>query len=287
MTTIFPRPVTLQDVILLGLICSGIVGAGKVTSILAGTRQPIATDHYLHKIKKPTWTPNATKIRNCFKSLYIVQAPAIWLISMDSSITWSSPQVILFIMQFGLYILWPVLFFRYKKINLSLLDAVILWFLIDFTIYFFWQVNIYAALLMYPYLSWITTAVALNASIYSLNLTQNNNHHVKDHTSKHHTDTKDHHYHHEQHHENNCKDHISNQCHSADRNVWSTDSMSKAHFWNVTSPLRCKYGLWEFISLILHRPNQLGDKSPDLNWQQYTCTVKNSWKLPNIVFIYK
>jgi len=219
MTTLFPRPVTLQDVMVLGLISGGIVGAGKATSLLAGTRQPIQTDHYLHKIKKPTWTPNATKIRNCFKSLYIVQAPAIWLISLDPNISWSSPQVILFLMQFALYIFWPVLFFRYKKINLSLLDAVILWFLIDFTIYFFWQVNIYAALLMYPYLSWITTAVALNASIYSLNLSQNS-HHVKDHTDKYHTDAKGHHLHHDQHHhENNCKDHVSEKCLSADRNV--------------------------------------------------------------------
>src|SRR5690348_7150739 len=117
MTSLFPRPVTLLDFVILLLITGGIVGAGKLTSILAGTRKPIQTEGYLHQIKKPTWTPDSTKILNYFKSLYIVQAPAIWLILMDPSISWTSTPVILFVMQFGLYIFWPILFFRYRKIN--------------------------------------------------------------------------------------------------------------------------------------------------------------------------
>jgi tryptophan-rich sensory protein len=164
-----PRPIGVLDVATLILYGLLLIGCGRVTSWLSSGTNPPEKHEMMPLIKHPKWSPKQSKIRQYFRTLYICQAPAIWIILLDDSIGLSSLQVQLFILQFFLYLMWPILFFRYKRPDLAALDAVLLWFLIDVTIYSFWQVNVLASICLYPYLSWITTAVVLSITLWRLN----------------------------------------------------------------------------------------------------------------------
>jgi tryptophan-rich sensory protein len=50
-----------------------------------------------------------------------------------------------------------------------MIDIVLVWLSIVATIALFWPVHLLAALLLVPYLVWVTFAVALNVSIWRLN----------------------------------------------------------------------------------------------------------------------
>jgi len=164
-----PRPIGLFDVVTFILYFAFLIGCGRVTSWLSSGTNPPEKHEMMPLIKHPKWSPKMSKIRQYFRSLYICQAPAIWIIMLDESITLSSTQIQLFVLQFFLYLMWPILFFRYRRPDLAAVDAVVLWFLIDITIYSFWQVNVLASVCLYPYLSWITTAVVLSITLWRLN----------------------------------------------------------------------------------------------------------------------
>ena len=55
------------------------------------------------------------------------------------------------------------------EFDLGFLDIVLLWTSIVVTIAVFYPINASAALLLLPYLAWVTFAAALNFSIWRLN----------------------------------------------------------------------------------------------------------------------
>jgi len=65
--------------------------------------------------------------------------------------------------------LWTPIFFGLHMIGLALVEIVILWAAILMTILAFWKVSKPAALLLLPYILWVSFAVVLNASLFLLN----------------------------------------------------------------------------------------------------------------------
>jgi tryptophan-rich sensory protein len=65
--------------------------------------------------------------------------------------------------------LWSLVFFGLRNPLLGVIIIVILWILIERTIYWFRLVDKRAALLLYPYLAWVSFATVLNGSIVYLN----------------------------------------------------------------------------------------------------------------------
>ena len=62
-----------------------------------------------------------------------------------------------------------MLFFALRSPGLGFLEIILLWLLVATTVGMFWRVNNAAGMVMVPYLLWITFAMALNGSIWSLN----------------------------------------------------------------------------------------------------------------------
>jgi tryptophan-rich sensory protein len=60
--------------------------------------------------------------------------------------------------------------------DLALVDIVLVWLSIVATIMLFLQVHVGAALLLIPYLAWVTFATALNLTIWRLNRNVPNEH---------------------------------------------------------------------------------------------------------------
>lgn len=65
--------------------------------------------------------------------------------------------------------LWSLVFFGLHNPLLGLLVILILWILIERTLYWFRLVDKKAAYMLYPYLAWVSFATVLNASIWYLN----------------------------------------------------------------------------------------------------------------------
>jgi len=163
-----PREITVLNSSVLVIIYVVIYSLGQINAKLAG-RKPDANAHpVLKKINSPKWSPDMQKIRTYFQQLYVLQAPAVWLIWMEGNDALSFP-ILCFAVQFMFYLMWPILCFRFKRLDLAAVDAVFVWFLADYTIYQFWKVNPWAAFLMYPYLGWITTAAFLSIFLWIKN----------------------------------------------------------------------------------------------------------------------
>ena len=74
-------------------------------------------------------------------------------------------------MQLCLNLAWSFLFFGVQRIDLALLEIVILLIAIITNTIVFWRIERLAGLLFVPYAVWVTYATILNASLWLLNAT--------------------------------------------------------------------------------------------------------------------
>jgi len=71
--------------------------------------------------------------------------------------------------QLALNALWSYLFFGRRRIDLALVDIVVLWVAIALTVTRVWRLSPRAGLLLTPYLAWVSFAGVLNASLWRRN----------------------------------------------------------------------------------------------------------------------
>lgn len=127
----------------------------------------------------PTWY--ATLIRPSFAPPSWVFGP-VWTIlfammGVSACIIWRQRKqrkdvrraLDLFGIQFALNVLWSVLFFGMQNPGAALVEIVVLWFAILFTIVTFAKISRLAAWLLVPYLLWVSFATVLNYAFWMLN----------------------------------------------------------------------------------------------------------------------
>jgi len=107
----------------------------------------------------PVWT-----------TLYIMMGISAYLV-WQKDINSKAVRIVLacFIVQLFLNAIWTPLFFGLHSPLLGLIDIVLLLNAIIVTIFAFFQISRLAALLLVPYLAWVSFATLLNASLYLLN----------------------------------------------------------------------------------------------------------------------
>ena len=96
-------------------------------------------------------------------------AIAGWMAWRQSRIHQKRVVVVAFCSQLGLNFLWSILFFGLQWVGAALIEIILLWASILWTINVFWPIDRRAALLFVPYAIWVTFAIALNAAIWVLN----------------------------------------------------------------------------------------------------------------------
>ncbi len=67
-------------------------------------------------------------------------------------------------------VLWSVLFFGFRNPGAAFAEILVLWTMIASCIWLFWRIDRRAALLLVPYIAWVTFAAILNYSIWILNV---------------------------------------------------------------------------------------------------------------------
>ncbi|MEX2598441.1 MAG: TspO/MBR family protein [Dehalococcoidia bacterium] len=122
------------------------------------------------QLELPDWAPPDWVFGPVWTALYIAMGMAAWLVWRQG---WHWPRVrvalALFTAQLLLNLGWTLIFFGLESIVSGWVEIIVLWAFILATIVAFARVHVIAALLLVPYLAWVTFATAPNAAIWRLN----------------------------------------------------------------------------------------------------------------------
>ena len=140
--------------------------AGFIGQLATG---PAITGWYSKLVKPPLQPPNWV-FAPVWTILYIMMGVALYLVIADRK-KWEkkSEGVFAFAFQLALNSFWSVLFFGYHLPSVAAIEIIALWSAILGTILLFDRVSRTAAILMMPYLIWVTFATYLNFAIWWLN----------------------------------------------------------------------------------------------------------------------
>jgi tryptophan-rich sensory protein len=141
-------------------------GAGLLGSIF--TNMSVST--WYPTLAKPWFTPPPGVIPAVWTVLFTLMGVSLFL-SWRAGLT--SPEfrgaAYAFAAQFVFNILWSAAFFGLQSPKAGLAVIAMLWILILLTIYRFYPLSREAALLLVPYIAWVSFAAILNYSILQLN----------------------------------------------------------------------------------------------------------------------
>jgi translocator protein len=92
-----------------------------------------------------------------------------WLVWRKHRFHAAATALALFGAQLLVNALWTWLFFAWRLGALAFFEILVLWLLIAATMRCFWPLHRIAALLLLPYLAWVSFAAALNLALWRLN----------------------------------------------------------------------------------------------------------------------
>ena len=127
-------------------------------------------DTWYAGLKKPVFNPPSWIFAPVWTALYV-------LIGFSAALVWEQGlgkadvrlALIVFLIQLFLNFLWSPAFFGRRSSRSGLVVIVLLWLAILATTTLFFGISCPAALLLLPYLAWVSFAMVLNASIAYLN----------------------------------------------------------------------------------------------------------------------
>lgn len=141
------------------------VGAAFLPSLSAFVTNP----SFYAELNRPLGSPPPWVFAPVWTTLYAMIGWAHFEYSKESSGHEKSSGHRLQIAQLILNATWSLAFFGLRNPKLALLNIVLLWFAIFFTMRAFGKVSKRAQWLMLPYLLWVSFATYLNAGIVALN----------------------------------------------------------------------------------------------------------------------
>ena len=148
---------------ILGLI--GWLLASVLVSVIGGLGSMNAPVFY-RELNLPTWAPDAWLFGPVWTSLYTLMAIAAWLVWRQGGWENAKRALNLNLAQLAVNALWSWLFFAWYLGGVAFAEIIVLWLLIAATIQAYWKHHKVAAILLLPYLAWVTFAGALNLNLW-------------------------------------------------------------------------------------------------------------------------
>jgi len=145
------------------IICqmAGIIGSALTAGSLA---------EWYPTLTKPSFTPPGSTIGLIWIILFTLMGVSLFLVWREYPENPAARTALLFFAaQLIVNVLWNVAFFTLRSPASGLLVIAVLWILILITILKFWPINKTAALLLVPYIIWVSVAAYLNYSLWRLN----------------------------------------------------------------------------------------------------------------------
>ncbi len=146
-------------------VCLGITitaaGVGGLGSAQSGS--------FYAELSRPGWAPPGWLFGPVWSVLYLLIAVSLWTVWQKRGFHGTRAAYTLFAVQLILNALWPWLFFVWKNGALAFAGILVLWVAIVLNMLAFWRIRPLAALLMLPYIGWVSFATVLCYSIWRLN----------------------------------------------------------------------------------------------------------------------
>lgn len=125
---------------------------------------------WYESLKKPSFNPPAWLFGPVWTALFILMGISLFLV-WQKGLNYNGVKIalIVFGIQLILNILWSILFFGLRAPLVAFIEIIILWILILITILIFYPISKAAALLLLPYILWVSFASILNFFLWQLN----------------------------------------------------------------------------------------------------------------------
>jgi benzodiazapine receptor len=121
---------------------------------------------WYRRLEKPPWTPPDWMFPVAWSILYALIAASAARIAM---IPGAGLALGVFALQIALNTLWTPVFFGLRRLKGGMLVVSLLWLAVAGMIATYWPLDRIAALMLVPYLGWVTVAAALNFSVWRRN----------------------------------------------------------------------------------------------------------------------
>jgi benzodiazapine receptor len=139
-------------------------------AVIGGLVTAPSVSGWYSTVNKPTFNPPNWLFGPVWTILF-------FLMALSAFIAWETGEdkkylaksLALYNFQLGLNLLWSILFFGFKSPTIAFVEIIFLWFSILYTIIRFKKINKLSAILLIPYLLWVTFAAFLNLTIVLLN----------------------------------------------------------------------------------------------------------------------
>lgn len=151
------------------LVLAGIIVVCLVIGYVGSIFTTPKIDDWYATLQKPSFNPPSWVFGPVWTVLYIAMAVAAWLAWRGAGGRVLSAPATLFAVQLALNLAWSIAFFGAESPALGLAVIAALWIVIAGTIAAFWSLSRTGALLLVPYLAWVSFASLLNFEIWRLN----------------------------------------------------------------------------------------------------------------------
>ena len=148
------------------LVFAGLTAA---VFVFSGVITATSVSYWYPTLVKPSFNPPSWVFTPVWTVLYLTMPIAAWMAWNRAPDDRRRFVVRAFGLQLWLNLLWSTLFFGLHWIGAALIDVILLWGSILWTIRVFWAVDRRAGLLFVPYACWVGFAAILNAAIWILN----------------------------------------------------------------------------------------------------------------------
>lgn len=120
-------------------------------------------------LDRPAWAPPAWVFGPVWSVLYLLMGIAAWLVWRIGGWRAALVPLTLFVVQLAFNALWSWVFFTWRSGLWSVIEILVLWLLIVITLVCFWRRHPWAALLLLPYLAWVSFASVLAWTLWQRN----------------------------------------------------------------------------------------------------------------------
>jgi tryptophan-rich sensory protein len=144
------------------LVCEGVGLLGTIFTL------PSITTWYA-TLNKASFNPPPWVFGPVWTTLYLLMGVSLFLVLQKKLKKQRNFLLVLFVVQLFLNFLWSVIFFGMHLPLAALLEIGLLWISIALLIIDFWKFSKPAALLLVPYIAWVSIASVLNLFVVLLN----------------------------------------------------------------------------------------------------------------------
>ncbi|OKL36318.1 TspO/MBR family protein [Domibacillus mangrovi] len=142
------------------------VVGGSIIGAIANQR----TREEYRELKKPSFSPPGWVFPIVWTGLYKAMGIAEYRASAKAKNQEEKKKALIpYEIQLGLNFLWSFLFFKWGLRGTAFIEMAVMFGIITWTTYEFYQIDPLAGHLMVPYIMWVTFALGLNYSIWKWN----------------------------------------------------------------------------------------------------------------------